>query len=313
MELARDPPLDVADVGGPRGEIGVGQPAQPDGVFFKHLGHRVLGVDVVAFDPELGVTPQHRVGDHPGVHAEDLGILWADPLAGVRLGFLGFDPRLIQGVIESRELGRHGISGDGAWTGPDSAGIDHPERTDGDTRTDGDPSEGLHHRGRSRLSKSSLLRSLFLPILRFVELRDDQVGQRRDGLLGVGSSGFQVQLSSAFGRKRHQVENAFAVDRLTIGGNPDLGLKAVGKLHKLVGGAKVHPQRVRDLDLAAGYRGIVAHRWLDRPRGQAADIPARAPEESTGKLSGTSPTDDHHERGEASERDGAKRTVQDAT
>ena len=99
-ELVEDPLLDVADVGGAGGQVRVGQALEPGGVAVEDLADGVLGGDPVALDPGPGVAAQGRVGDHPGVGGEDVGVLGAEPLPGLGLGGLGLDAGEFQAAVE---------------------------------------------------------------------------------------------------------------------------------------------------------------------------------------------------------------------
>ena len=111
-QLAEDPGLDVADVGGARRQVRIGQPFQATRVHLEHLDDGVLGGDPLALDPGMGIGAQRRVGDHPGMSREDIGILGSEPLPGIRPRLLGLAPGRVQAAIEPGQLGGDGLRRD---------------------------------------------------------------------------------------------------------------------------------------------------------------------------------------------------------
>ena len=75
---------------------------------------------------------------------EDVGVLRAEPLAGLGLGRLGLALGRLQAAVEPVELGGDRLGGDRAVGEPLAARVDDQRRADGDAGADGDPAQGLH-------------------------------------------------------------------------------------------------------------------------------------------------------------------------
>ena len=125
----------------------VAELVEPAGEGFEDLDHGVLGRDPQPFDPRPGVGPERGVGDHPGVGGEDVGVLRAEPTAGVGLGLRRQPPRGVQALFEPGHLGGHGVGGDLAMGQPQPHGVERRHRADRDAGAHGDPLDDLHGRG----------------------------------------------------------------------------------------------------------------------------------------------------------------------
>ena len=139
-----DPLLDVADVGGAGGQVRIGQAFEPGGMAVEHLADGMLGGQMLALDPQPGIAAQGRVGDHPRMRREDVGILRTEPLARLGLGLLRLAIGRFQAAVEPFELGGDRLGSDRAMREPLAARVDDQRRSDRDTGADGDPAEGLH-------------------------------------------------------------------------------------------------------------------------------------------------------------------------
>jgi hypothetical protein len=73
--MAQDSCLDVADVSGPRREVRAGQLFQPRDKLFEHIDDCMFCGGLLFFDDLTGVRAQGRVGDHPTVRRQNVGIL----------------------------------------------------------------------------------------------------------------------------------------------------------------------------------------------------------------------------------------------
>ena len=102
--------------------------ASRGGVPLEDLEHGVLGGDPVALDQLAGVAPKGGVGDHPGVGREDVGVLRAEPVAGLGFGGLGRAARRLQAAVEAVELGGDRLGRDRAGRQPQPARVEHQDR-----------------------------------------------------------------------------------------------------------------------------------------------------------------------------------------
>ena len=57
----------------------------------------------------------------------------------------------------------------------------------------------------------------------------DEFAEGGEGLIGIGSVGFQVQFGTAASRQGYQVEDALAIDCLTVEMDPDFRSKTPGQ------------------------------------------------------------------------------------
>src|SRR5689334_1888433 len=90
-------------------------------------------------------------------------------------------------------------------------------------------------RGASAHRRGSWGRLLLVPLVGLVEPGRDEGGEGGEGGLGVGPAGLQVEPGAALGGERGQVEDALAVELLTVVDDADLGLILVGEADELVG------------------------------------------------------------------------------
>ena len=125
---------------------------------FENLDHGVLGGDPVPLDPRPGVGPKGGVGDHPGVGGEDVGVLGAEPAAGVGLGLRRQPSCSVEALLKPHQLGGHGVGGDLAMGQPQPQGVERHHRADRDAGADGDPLEDLHRLGVQVLVAQGCLR-----------------------------------------------------------------------------------------------------------------------------------------------------------
>jgi hypothetical protein len=99
-----------------------------------------------------------------------------------------------------------------------------------------------------------------------VESRRHQVGQRREGRLGIRPAGLQLQPGAASGGQHGEVEEALAVDTEAVAMDPNLGREPPRQADELARGPQVQAEGIEDHHRAAnGRHGVVLRLGL-RPR-----------------------------------------------
>ena len=108
-------------------------------------------------DPRPGIGPQGRVGDHPAVGGQDVGILGTEPVTGLGLGLLGLAMAASRPASSRASSAATASGGDLAGRQPHAARVEHQHRPDRDAGADGDPAQDLHRgRGRRRVAVPGL-------------------------------------------------------------------------------------------------------------------------------------------------------------
>ena len=87
-----------------------------------------------------------------------------------------------------------------------------------------------------------------LASVRLVESRRDQLGQRREGRLGIRPAGLQLEPGAASGGQHRQVQDALAVDPQAVAIDPNLGREPPGQADEPVRGPQVQAEGVEDHD-----------------------------------------------------------------
>ena len=303
-QVAEDPLLDVADIGGAGGQVRIGQPLRGGRRGLEHLDDGVLGGDRVVLDPGCG-----RRGGGSGRRSSGRGPpgcrRTADRAAGVprprrprprpwaargrgraarvrrrpprrrssgagAAGRAGRGPRgpiAIPGLTAIPR--RICIGSECCGPGGRVAGLQFVG-----TRPAGSASElAAGSPGRSaarpRDSESAVSRALHaeapVALVILVELGRDQSASAS---MASAASGPRASSSSRVPHSaaRSQVENALAVDtHCRCSGPGSRTGTARASFTNLSAGRRCRPKTVGDLDLATGDGRVVAHRRLDRP------------------------------------------------
>ena len=77
---------------------------QPDHELVEHVENGVLGGGELLLDLAAGVAAQGRIGDHPAVGGEDVGVLRAQPYPCLGLVQAGRALRSVQTPVQPFEL-----------------------------------------------------------------------------------------------------------------------------------------------------------------------------------------------------------------